>query len=129
MSTKDLKFTEKHEWARADGGIATFGLSDYAQSQFGDIVFIELPSVGASYAKGDTCANVESVKAVEDMYAPVSGKVIEVNKTLESAPENINKDPYREGWVCKVKMNNPSELDSLMDESAYDKYVKSLQEK
>lgn len=129
MSTKDLKFTQKHEWASVSGNIATFGLSDYAQHQFGDIVFIELPVVGKSYTKGAACANVESVKAVDDMYAPVSGEVIEVNNSLESAPEQINKEPYGAGWVCKVKMADPKELDSLMDDGAYANYVKSVEEK
>jgi glycine cleavage system H protein len=129
MNKKDLQFTEKHEWASVNGNIATFGLSDYAQHQFGDIVFIELPVVGKSYSKGVACANVESVKAVDDMFAPVSGEVTEVNNSLESAPEQINKDPYGAGWVCKVKMANPAELDSLMNASAYENYVKSIEEK
>ena len=129
MSTKDLKFTQKHEWASVSGNIATFGLTDYAQHQFGDIVFIELPAIGKICTQGAACANVESVKAVDDMYAPVSGEVIEVNNSLESAPEQINKEPYGAGWVCKVKMANPKELDSLMDDSAYANYVKSVEEK
>ena len=129
MSTKDLKFTQKHEWASVSGNIATFGLSDYAQHQFGDIVFIELPAMGKICTQGAACANVESVKAVDDMYAPVSGEVIEVNNSLESAPEQINKEPYGAGWVCKVKMANPKELDSLMDDGAYANYVKSVEEK
>ena len=129
MSTKDLKFTQKHEWASVSGNIATFGLSDYAQHQFGDIVFIELPAMGKICTQGAACANVESVKAVDDMYAPVSGEVIEVNKSLESAPEQINQEPYGAGWVCKVKMANPKELDSLMDDGAYANYVKSVEEK
>ena len=129
MSTKDLKFTQKHEWASVSGNIATFGLSDYAQHQFGDIVFIELPAMGKICTQGSACANVESVKAVDDMYAPVSGEVIEVNNSLESAPEQINQEPYGAGWVCKVKMANPKELDSLMDDGAYANYVKSVEEK
>jgi glycine cleavage system H protein len=129
MSTKDLKFTQKHEWASVSGNIATFGLSDYAQHQFGDIVFIELPAMGKICTQGAACANVESVKAVDDMYAPVSGEVIELKNSLESAPEQINKEPYGAGWVCKVKMANPKELDSLMDDSAYANYVKSVEEK
>jgi glycine cleavage system H protein len=129
MSTKDLKFTEKHEWASVNGNIATFGITDYAQHQFGDIVFIELPTMGKSFSKGAACANIESVKAVADMYAPVSGEVTEVNSSLENAPEQINKEPYGAGWVCKVKMAAAAELDSLMDESAYENYVKSVEEK
>lgn len=128
MSTKDLKFTEKHEWAKVDGDVVTMGISDYAQGQFGDIVYIELPGVGDSVSQGESCGNIESVKAVEDFYAPVSGEVLEINESLESAPENVNKDPYNEGWFCKVKMSDAAELDSLMDNAAYDEYLKSIEE-
>jgi glycine cleavage system H protein len=128
MSEKDLKFTEKHEWAKIEGEIAVVGISNYAQNQFGDIVFIELPSVGDETTQGDACANIESVKAVEDFFAPVSGEVIEVNENLESAPESINKDPYGEGWICKIKMADSAELDSLMNNNAYEDYLKGIEE-
>lgn len=128
MSTKDLKFTEKHEWAKVDGDVVTMGISEYAQGQFGDIVYIELPGVGDSVSQGESCGNIESVKAVEDFYAPVSGEVVEVNAALENEPESVNKDPYGGGWFCKVKMTNVSELDSLMDNAAYDEYLKSIEE-
>ncbi len=128
MSTKDLKFTKQHEWAKAEGEIVTMGISDYAQNQFGDIVYIELPSVGDSVTQNESAGNIESVKAVEDFYAPVSGEVVEINKTLESAPESVNKEPYGSGWFCKVKMSNASELDALMDNAAYEDFLKSIEE-
>jgi glycine cleavage system H protein len=128
MSTQNLKFTKQHEWAKVDGDVVTMGISDYAQGQFGDIVYIELPAVGDTVTQNESCGNIESVKAVEDFYAPVSGEVTEINGTLESAPENVNKEPYGSGWFCKVKMSNPSELDALMDNAAYEEFLKSIEE-
>ena len=128
MSTKDLKFTKQHEWAKVEGDIVTMGISDYAQGQFGDIVYIELPAVGDAVTQNESCGNIESVKAVEDFYAPVSGEVVEINGTLENAPESVNKEPYRSGWFCKVKMSNSAELDSLMDNTAYEDFLKSIEE-
>jgi len=128
MSTKDLKFTKQHEWAKAEGDIVIMGISDYAQNQFGDIVYIELPGVGDNVTQNESAGNIESVKAVEDFYAPVSGEVVEINKALESAPENVNKEPYGSGWFCKVKMSNASELNALMDSAAYEDFLKSIEE-
>ena len=128
MSTKDLKFTKQHEWAKVEGDIVTMGISDYAQGQFGDIVFIELPGVGDTVTQNESAGNIESVKAVEDFYAPVSGEVVEINEALESTPENVNKEPYSSGWFCKVKMSDASELAALMDNTAYEEFLKSLEE-
>ena len=128
MSTKDLKFTKQHEWAKAEGDIVIMGISDYAQNQFGDIVYIELPNVGDNVTQNESAGNIESVKAVEDFYAPVSGEVVEINQALESAPENVNKEPYGSGWFCKVKMSNASELNALMDSVAYEDFLKSIEE-
>ncbi len=115
----DLKYAESHEWCRAEGSIATVGISDYAQSELGDVVYAELVEVGTELAKGDNIGSLESVKSVSDIYAPVSGKVIEVNPALEDTPEVINSDPYGEGWIVKIEMTDPSELESLMDAGKY----------
>ncbi len=115
----DLKYAKSHEWCRAEGKIATVGISDYAQSELGDVVYAELVEVGTELAKGDNIGSLESVKSVSDIYAPVSGKVIEVNPALEDTPEAINNDPYGEGWIVKIEMTDPSELESLMDAGKY----------
>ena len=117
----DLKYRESHEWVRDEGdGTVTVGISDHAQAQLGDMVFVELPEVGNSYGQGDACAVVESVKAASDAYAPVSGEVTEVNDALEDAPEAVNTDPYGDGWMFKMKLSDPSELDGLLDAEAYE---------
>jgi glycine cleavage system H protein len=128
MGLEELKFTEKHEWVKVDGDVATVGISNYAQNEFGDIVFIELPSIGKATTKGESCATIESVKAVEDLYAPLSGEVTAVNNDLESTPEKINKDPYGEGWILKVKISDPKEVDTLMNNNAYNDYLKGIEE-
>ena len=128
MTLEELKFTEKHEWAKIEGDIATVGISEYAQKQFGDIVFVELPSIGDTTKKGEGCATIESVKAVEDLYAPLSGEVTEVNNGLESTPEKINKDPYGEGWVLKIRIENTEEPETLMNNDAYNDYLKGIEE-
>ena len=114
-----LKFTEEHEWVRVEGDVATVGITEHATEQLGDLVFVELPEVGATLAKGDTAGTVESVKAASDVYAPVSGEVIEVNEAITENPEKVNEDPMGEGWFFKMKLSDPSELDSLMGEDAY----------
>ncbi len=119
----DLKFTESDEWIRVEGNEATIGVSDYAQEQLNDIVYVELPDIGAEYGKGDTFGVVESVKAASDMHMPVSGTIIAVNEALEDAPETVNSDPYGAGWFVKITLANPSELASLMDAAAYAKYL------
>ena len=122
----DIWFTEDHEWVRVDGDVATVGITDYAQEQLGDIVFIELPDVGKTLAQGDDAAVVESVKAASDIYAPISGDVEEVNDGLDGEPGRINQDAEGEGWFFRMTVSDPSELDNLMDEDAYQAFVKKL---
>lgn len=119
-------FTEDHEWIELDGEIATVGITDYAQSQLGDIVFVEVPEDGKEVAKGDDAAVVESVKAASDVYAPASGTVIEGNPALEAEPALVNTDPEGEGWFFKMTLSDTSELDGLMNESAYADFVSKL---
>jgi glycine cleavage system H protein len=115
----DLRYHEEHDWARIDGDVATFGVTWYAQDQLGEVVFFDPPEVGKSVRMGDPYAEVESVKAVSDVIAPLSGEIIEVNEALASGPEAINEDPYDSGWMVRVRLSDPSELDSLMDAAAY----------
>ena len=117
----DLKYTEKHEWARAEGDKARVGITDFAQHELTDIVYVELPVVGKAYAKGDVLAVVESVKSTSDMFAPVSGTVVEVNKALEGKPEAINKDPYGAGWLAVLKVGAPAEMHSMLGPDQYKK--------
>ena len=114
-----LYFTQEHEWIRVEGGEATVGITDFAQGQLGDIVFVELPEVGSTLRQFTSFGVVESVKAVSDLYAPVSGEVIEVNSALGESPELLNSDPFGEGWIARVKLSDGSELDGLMDADAY----------
>ena len=120
------KYTEDHEWVAVDGDIGTVGISDYAQKALGDIVFVELPDIGASFAKGDDAAVVESVKAASDVYAPIGGEITETNGALEEAPETVNEDPGGKGWFFKLTISDASELDSLMDETKYKEYCDGL---
>ncbi|MFT5550284.1 MAG: glycine cleavage system H protein [Gammaproteobacteria bacterium] len=115
----ELKFLSTHEWLSVDGDIATIGVSDHAQELLGDLVFVELPEEGSTVLVGDTVAVIESVKAASDTYAPISGEVIEVNSELEDSPEKINDDPYGDGWMYKVKIDDPSEVDDMLDATAY----------
>jgi glycine cleavage system H protein len=115
----DLKYHAEHDWARIDGEEATFGITWYAQDALGEVVFFDPPETGAQVTKDQAYAEVESVKAVSDVFAPLSGEVLEVNELLTDAPEKINEDPYGAGWLVKVRMSDPSELDSLLDVSAY----------
>jgi len=116
----DLLYHSEHDWARVDGDSATFGITWYAQDALGEVVFFQLPDVGATVKKDDTYAEVESVKAVSDVVAPLSGEIVEVNEALGDAPETINEDPYGAGWLVKVKLSDPSEVDSLLDAAAYE---------
>jgi len=116
---KDLKYTEEHEWVSVDDGIATIGITDYAQGELGDVVFVELPEIGTVVSQMDTFGTIEAVKAVSDLFAPVSGEVVEINVMLADAPETVNKDPYGDGWMMRVKISDTAELDSLMDADAY----------
>jgi len=118
-----LKYAESHEWVKVDGDVAVVGLSDFAQSEMGDVVFVELPEAGDNVSKGESCGNVEAVKTVSDVYAPVSGEVSEVNEALEDEPTLVNTDPYEKGWILKIKMSAPSELDDLMDSDKYKETV------
>jgi glycine cleavage system H protein len=119
-------FTEEHEWIEVDGDTATVGITDYAQQQLGDIVFVEVPDEGKDFAKGDDAAVVESVKAASDVYAPVSGTVVEGNAALTDDPALVNTDPEVEGWFFKLTLADPSELEGLMDEGEYRKFVEGL---
>lgn len=119
-------FTDEHEWIDVEGEIATVGITDYAQEQLGDIVFVELPAEGATFDKGDDAAVVESVKAASDVYCPVSGEVIEANGALEGEPALVNSDAEEDGWFFKLRLTDPAELDSLMNEAAYAKFVAAL---
>ena len=119
-------FTEDHEWVDVDGDTGTVGISDYAQGQLGDVVFVELPEIGKALAKGGEAAVVESVKAASEVYAPVSGEVVEVNGELEAAPGTVNEDPAGKGWFLKIRIKDAGELDALMNEAEYQNYVKTL---
>jgi glycine cleavage system H protein len=119
-------FSKDHEWIEIAGDIGIVGITDYAQGQLGDITFVELPEVGSGVSKGDSVSVVDSVKAASDVYTPVSGEVTEVNETLGDAPETVNTDAAGSGWLFKVKLSDPGELDALMDEAAYSAYVAGL---
>jgi glycine cleavage system H protein len=121
----DLKYTKTSEWAKVEGDLVIIGFTDYAQHELTDIVFVELPEVGASTEQNKTCAVVESVKAAADFYAPVSGEVTEVNTELNDAPETINQDPFGKGWVAKIKPNDMAELGNLMDAAAYCAHIEA----
>ena len=116
----DLRYHPEHDWARIDGDVATFGITWFGQDALGEIVFFDAPEVGKTVAKDGSYAEVESVKAVSDLIAPMSGEVIEVNDTLTSSPELVNEDPYGEGWLVKVRLSDPSEADELMDHETYE---------
>ncbi|QQP88889.1 glycine cleavage system protein GcvH [Skermanella sp. TT6] len=124
MST--IKFTKDHEWIRVEGDVATVGISDYAQKQLGDVVFVELPEIGRNVVAGKEAAVVESVKAASEVYAPVAGDVVEVNEALADDPSLVNRDPMGEGWFVKLRLENQSDLDDLMDEAAYQEYCEGL---
>ena len=122
----DVKYSNEHEWIRVEGDIGTIGITNYAQEQLGDVVFVDVPQAGRKIAKGESVAVVESVKAASDIYAPVSGEVIESNAELANTPGDVNSEPMGKGWFFKMKLSDKSELDGLMDENAYDAFVKSL---
>lgn len=115
----NLKYTKDHEWIRVDGDVAYVGITDFAQSELGDIVFVDITTEGETLSAGDVFGTVEAVKTVSDVFIPASGEVLEFNQTLNDAPETVNKDPYGEGWMIKVKLSDPSELDSLMTAEQY----------
>jgi glycine cleavage system H protein len=121
-----VKYSNEHEWIRVEGDVGTVGISPYAQEQLGDVVFVEVPQAGRTIAKGESVAVVESVKAASDIYAPASGDVIEANAALADAPGEVNADPMGKGWFFKIKLSDKGELSGLMDEAAYNDFVKSL---
>jgi len=122
----ETRFTKDHEWIKIDGKVGTVGITQYAQSQLGDIVFVEVPPAGKAIKAGGEAAVVESVKAASEVYSPVSGKVTEGNSALPDAPETVNADPEGKGWFFKIELNDTKELDGLMDKAAYDKFVAEL---
>ena len=121
-----IRYTRDHEWIRVEGDVAVIGITDYAQTQLGDVVYIELPNIGKTVEQGGDAAVVESVKAASEVYAPISGDVVAVNDALSGEPGKVNADPMGEGWFLKLRMANPKELDALMDETAYSAFVEGL---
>jgi glycine cleavage system H protein len=122
----DTRYSQEHEWIRVEGDVGTIGITQYAQEQLGDVVFVDVPQAGRKVAKGEACAVVESVKAASDIYAPVTGEVTEANAALADAPGEVNADPMGKGWFFKIKLSDKGELSSLMDEAAYNAFVKTL---
>ena len=123
MVLENLLYTETHEWIKVEGNIATIGITDYAQNELGDIVYVDLPSVNNEVVKGEPFGTIEAVKAVEDMNSPVSGKIVEVNDELDGTPELINSSAFEKGWIIKVDLSDKSELESLLDAEAYKKII------
>jgi glycine cleavage system H protein len=121
-----MKFTKDHEWVSLDGDVATVGITQHAAEALGDVVFVETPEAGKTVSQGDSFAVVESVKAASDVYAPVSGEVVEGNAALATTPETVNADPQGDGWFAKIKVSDASQLDALMDQAAYDAFLKTL---
>jgi glycine cleavage system H protein len=122
---EELRYSSDHEWVSRDGDVVRIGVTDYAQDALGDVVFVQVPTVGADVKAGDAFGEVESTKSVSDVYAPVSGTVVEINEALADAPQALNEDPYGEGWICAIRMSDPSELDDLLDAAAYRKLIES----
>jgi len=125
MTPQDLKYTESHEWVRLEDGAAIVGITHFAQEQLTDIVFVELPEIGRKVDVGDECAVIESCKVAAELYAPVAGEIVAVNADLDAHPETINKDPFGAGWIVKIQMLDPAELDELMDAAAYESHLKN----
>jgi|SRR5581483_7425543 len=123
MYPDDLRYTKQHEWIRVSGDTGVVGITDYAQSELGDIVYVDLPRTGTRVEQGKTMGSVESVKAVSDLYSPVSGEIIEINDALATAPEKLNESPHDQGWLVKVRLSTPDEIQSLLAAADYEKYV------
>ena len=121
----NLHYSKDHEWVRVDEGTAIIGITDHAQEQLGDVVYVELPKPGESFAAHESFGSVESVKAVSEIFTPISGEISEVNESLNDEPEKVNKDPYGDGWMIKVKMNSPGEVDSLLTAAEYEDFTKA----
>jgi len=116
---EELRYSSDHEWVSRDGDVVKIGITDYAQDALGDVVFVQVPEVGATFASGDSFGEVESTKSVSDVYAPVSGTVVAVNEALADGPQVLNEDPYGDGWICTIRMSDPAQYDALLDASAY----------
>jgi len=125
MYPQNFRYTKEHEWVRVDGDIGTVGITDHAQQELGDIVYVDFPKVGTRVAQGGSLGSVESVKAVSDIYAPVSGEVTEVNQVLADAPEKLNEDPHGEAWLVKVRLSVPAEIEKLLPADEYQKYIEA----
>ena len=122
-SPSELKYTKEHEWVRLDGDIGTVGITDYAQDQLGDIVFVELPAAGKAIKQMEKFGEIESVKAVSELYSPVTGEVVEANGALASSPESVNDDPYGDGWMLRIRLSDPGEVDKLLSAQEYDDFI------
>ena len=120
---EELLYTKEHEWTRIDDNVATIGITDYAQGELGDIVYLELPEIGTQVNQGDSFGTIEAVKAVSDLYAPLSGEVVEINKSLNDEPEKVNQNPYDEGWMIKLKLSDESEKEELLDSGQYEDLI------
>jgi len=116
---EQLRYSSDHEWVSRDGDIVRIGITDYAQDALGDVVFVQVPDIGASVSAGDSFGEVESTKSVSDVYAPVAGTIVEVNEALAEGPQALNEDPYGDGWICTIRMSDPAEFDALLDAAAY----------
>lgn len=123
MYPEDLKYDREHEWVRVSGDTATIGISDFAQDQLGEVVYVDLPSVGDTVSAGDSFGEIESVKSVSELFSPVSGEIVEVNGALDGAPETVNEDAYGAGWIIKVKLSDVAQVDAMMDAAAYEAYL------
>lgn len=122
---EDLHYSKDHEWVRVESGVAVVGITDYAQNSLGDVVYVELPKANDEFATNESFGSVESVKAVSEVFSPVSGTVVEVNTTLNDEPEKVNEDPYGEGWMIRIRMSNPGEVDSLLTAAEYEDFTKA----
>jgi len=125
MTPEDSKYAKSHEYVHMEGEIGTVGITDYAQKELGDVVFVELPQVGTQLEAGDALGSIESVKAVSELFAPVSGEVVEINETLADKPELVNTDPYGDGWMIRIRISDPTELDDLMNAEEYEEYCET----
>jgi len=124
----DLHYSKDHEWVRVDGNVAIVGITDYAQDSLGDVVYVELPKVGDDFAANESFGSVESVKAVSEVFSPVSGEIVGTNEALADTPEKVNQDPYGEGWMIRVQMSNPGEVDSMLTAAEYEDFTKAEKE-
>ena len=125
MTPEDSKYAKSHEYVHMEGEVGTVGITDYAQKELGDVVFVELPQVGTQLEAGDALGSIESVKAVSELFAPVSGEVVEINETLADKPELVNTDPYGDGWMIRIRISDPTELDDLMNAEEYEEYCET----